>query len=354
MIPSTYMNPVYGVEEVNSVADYMSSGGWIMEHTKTREMEQLICDYTGARFAHMVPSATQGLVLASMLAELKPDEQFAVPAYTQAATANGGILMGAKPVIVDVDSETYTIDFEQIPDTVRVVFVASINGRLPADAYEQIRRLQARGCFVIEDAAQSLGSWIGNRHCGTIGDVGVFSFGAPKIITTGQGGCIVTDNQVLSERITAIKNFGRTVRAGEVYNVFGSNFKFTDLQAAFGCEQMRKLPSIAKHKKDIFQKYRQNLEFYCDFVNTNLSEVTPTYPEILVDNQTELVEILKRENIGCRTCYSSLSSQPYHSQFATPTPVADSIANRGIILPSQADLELSTVDEICRLIVSNV
>ena len=81
----------------------------------------------------MVPwfSATQGLVLASMLAELKPYEQFAVPAYTQAATANGGILMGAKPIIVDVDSETYTIDFEQIPDTVRVVFAALLMDACP-------------------------------------------------------------------------------------------------------------------------------------------------------------------------------------------------------------------------------
>lgn len=353
MIPNTYMNPVYGDEEVSGVTDYIQSGGWIMEHTKTREMEQMICDYTGARFAHMVPSATQGLVLASMLAGIKPGDSFAVPAYTQAATANGAIQLGGKPVIVDVDKETYTIDFCRIPEHCKTVFVTSINGRLPEFARLEIANLQARGVFVIEDAAQSLGSFKGDYHVGTLGDVGVFSFGAPKIITTGQGGCIVTNSEELSTHITALKNFGRTVRSGEVYNVFGSNFKFTDLQAAFGVEQMRKLPTVVAHKKAIYERYYANLNQHCEFVKTDISEVTPTYPEILVDNQTEIIERLTHNNIGCRTVYASLSSQPYHSKFATETPVADYIATRGIILPAQADLKLSTVDQICHTIVYN-
>ena len=353
MIPNTYMNPVYGDEEVTSVTDYISSGGWIMEHTKTREMEQMICDYTGARFAHMVPSATQGLVLASMLAGVKSGHSFAVPAYTQAATANGAIQLGGDPVIVDVDNDSYTIDFRKIPKNCKTVFVTSINGRLPEFARLEIANLQAKGVFVIEDAAQSLGSFRGKYHVGTLGDVGVFSFGAPKIITTGQGGCIVTNSEELSTHITALKNFGRTVRDGEVYNIFGSNFKFTDLQAAFGIEQMRKLPKIVAHKKAIYNRYYENLKTHCEFVNTNIDEVAPTYPEILVDNQTEIIKKLTRKKIGCRTVYASLSSQPYHSQFATETPVADNIARRGIILPAQADLDLLTVDKICHTIVSN-
>ena len=130
--PNSHMNPVYGEEEIESVTEYIASGGWIMEHTKTREMERMICDYTGAKYAHMVTSATTGLLVASMVADIKPNDRFVVSAYTQAATANGAILMGATPVIVDVDTSSYTIDFDNIPDdclidnNCRVVFVTSI------------------------------------------------------------------------------------------------------------------------------------------------------------------------------------------------------------------------------------
>lgn len=348
--PGSHMNPVYGQEEINSVTEYMNSGGWIMEHTKTREMEQMICDYTGAQYAHMVPSATAGLLIAAMLSDIKSHQAFAVPAYTQAATANGAILMGAKPHIIDVDSDTYTIDFDKITINCKLIFVTSINGRYPEYAQKYIEKLRGEGRFVVEDAAQALGSWHNNKHIGTMGDVGVFSFGAPKIITTGQGGCIVTNRKDLSDRIDAIKNFGRTVGVGEVYNIRGMNFKFTDLQAAFGVEQMRKLPAVVERKREIFALYQELLSDVAEFVDTDLTQATPTYPEILVDRRDELAEHLRNNNIGCRAVYYSLSSQPFHSKWASNTPVTDYIAKRGLQLPSQVNLTNDNVNEICNVI----
>lgn len=342
------MNPVYCVEERNSVKEYIDSGGWIMEHTKTRELEQMICDYTGANYAHMVPSATMGLLLCSMLSNIKPGEVFDCPAYTQAATANGSILMGATPNFIDVDPNTYTLNFSKVQN--RVVYVASINGRTPADYHHQIKQLQDSGHFVIEDAAQALGSWHRDQHIGTMGHVGVFSFGAPKIITTGQGGCIITNDVGISERIHAIKNFGRTVGVGEVYNVMGMNFKFTDLQASFGIEQMRKLPEIVERKKEIYELYWRELSDTVDFVPTNLLEVTPTYPEILVENRDELAEYLRSMHIGCRAVYDSLTAQPFHSKWTTATPTTDYIGARGLQLPAQADLLDYDIKEICQVI----
>ena len=348
--PNSHMNPVYGQEEIDSVTDYINSGGWIMEHTKTREMEQLICDYTGAKYAHMVTSATTGLLVASMVADIKQNERFAVSAYTQAATANGAILMGATPVIVDVDPESYTIDFDSIPDDCRVVFVTSINGRYSENAQKQIAKLRAEGRFVIEDSAQALGSWHKGKHIGTMGNLGIFSFGAPKIITTGQGGCIITDDEELSKQIVAIKNFGRTVAVGEVYNVMGMNFKFTDIQAAFGVEQMKKLPGIVERKKEIFNLYREYLSDVCEFVDTNLDDATPTYPEIIVNNRDDLAKYLRNNKIGCRAVYYSLCDQPYHSQWKTPTPNTDYIAERGIHLPGQSNLTREDVLSICEVV----
>ncbi len=349
LTPNSHMNPVYDTNEINAVTDYMNSGGWIMEHTKTREMEKMICEYTGAKHAHMVPSATMGLLLASMLADIQKDEHFNAPAYTQAATVNGGILMGGHPDICDVEPDAYTINWEFV--TQRVVFVASINGRTPATYAEDIERHRAVGHFIIEDAAQALGSWHGDRHIGTMGDVGVFSFGAPKIITTGQGGCIITNDKAISDRIHAIKNFGRTVGIGETYNIMGMNFKFTDLQASFGIEQMRKLPAVVKRKKEIYRLSRKYLYGVADFVTTDLNIVTPTYPEILINNRDELAEHLRQYGIGCRAVYSNLAKQPYHSsRWPRHAPVTESIGAKGLQLPAQADLLDYDIKEICNVI----
>lgn len=349
LTPNSHMNPVYCVEERYAVKRYINSGGWIMEHTKTREMEQMICDYTGAKHAHMVPSATMGLLLTSMLSDIQASEHFDCPAYTQAATANGAILMNAFPEFIDVDPTSYTIDFSRVKN--RVVYVASINGRTPTDYHNQIKQLKERGHFVIEDAAQALGSWHDKKHVGTMGHVGVFSFGAPKIITTGQGGCVITNDSQISERIHAIKNFGRTVGVGEVYNVMGMNFKFTDLQASFGIEQMCRLPQVVKRKKQIYKRYRDNLKKIVEFVDTDLKTCTPTYPEILVEDRDVLAEHLRRYNIGCRAVYDSLAKQPFHgSRWARHAPVTESIGARGLQLPAQADLMDYDIDEICEVI----
>ena len=348
--PNSHMNPVYGKQEIESVNDYMASGGWIMEHKKTRELEKMICEYTGTAYAHMVPSATMGLLIASMVAGIQHNEKFAVSAYTQAATANGPILLGGIPKIIDVDNKSYTILFDQIPEECRVVFVTSINGRYPDDARMQIQKLRKQGKFVIEDSAQALGSWSSGKHIGTMGDIGVFSFGAPKIITTGQGGCVITNNNDISKQVEAIKNFGRTVDLGEVYNIMGMNFKFTDLQAAFGVAQMKKLPSIIQHKKKIYKLYFDNLNDLCGFVQTDLEDVTPTYPEVLVDNRDDLARLLRQKGIGCRSVYQSLSQQPFHKKWHTPTPNTDFIARKGLHLPAQADLTEDDVLSICDIV----
>ena len=347
---NSHMNPYYGVPERDAVKEYIDSGGWIMEHTKTRELEERICAYTGATFAHMVPSCTMALLLISMIAKIRHGEEFIVPAYTQAATANGALLMGGVLNAVDVDDISYTLDFNLI-EKQRVIFIASINGRYPDDAGERILDLKAQGHFVVEDAAQALGSWHKGKHIGTYGHVGCFSFGAPKIITTGQGGCIITDDKTISKEIRAIKNFGRTVGIGETYNVMGLNFKFTDLQAAFGCRQMWRLPNVINAKKEIYNRYRKNLDEVVEFVYTDLTECTPTYPEILCYKRKELAEYLREHNIGTRAVYSSLTQQPFHSTLCNnATPITDYIAEAGLQLPGQANLSMEDVDDISLMV----
>jgi len=334
---NSYMNPVFGTEEIQAVGEYLSSGGWVTEFSATAEFESMLSKYIGVKYVHCVPNATMGLLIASMLADIKHNELFSASAYTQAATINGALLLGGKPDIVDTDCESYTIDLSNI--NTRVVFVTAINGRYSKDTVQKIKKLKDSGHFVIEDAAQALASFYNNQHIGTFGDVGVVSFGSPKIITTGQGGAIYTNNKDLSDRIHQIKNFGRIVRSGEVYDSFGLNFKFTDLQATFGIQQLKKLDKISKHKKFVFETYRTNLSDVAEFIDTDLSQTTPTYPEMLVDDSLNIHNKLKEKSIGTRTVYPSILEQPYHSRFKTKgLPNAEYIGSRGLILPSQFDL----------------
>ena len=167
--PNSHMNQD-AEEEVDSVTDYINSGG---DGTyKDRELNQRFVSWVPSM--HMVASATTGLLCASMVAKIQPGEKFAVSAYTQAATCNGAILMGGIPVIVDVDPISYCINFDKIPNDCRVIFVSAINGRYPKYVENRINSLREAGKIVIEDSAQALGSRTENDvHCGTMGDMGV-------------------------------------------------------------------------------------------------------------------------------------------------------------------------------------
>ena len=174
-------------------------------------------------------------------------------------------MIGVTPVLVDVEPETLCLSFELTknaitPKTKAIIFV-SANGRYPLAGIESFQALcRENGLVLIEDSAQSLGSLYPNKkHIGTIGTVGSFSFSAPKIISTGQGGALVTNEDGVADRLRKLKDFGRTGGGNDVHEVIGYNSKFTDIQAVLGIEQMKKLPWRVERKKEISKLYRDFL-----------------------------------------------------------------------------------------------
>src|SRR5262249_1301273 len=141
-----------------------------------------------------------------------PGDEVIVPDYTMIASANAVVLAGAKPVFVDIELDTLCLDLEltekAITCATRAIMLVSLNGRAP-DMDAIMALAQRHGLFVVEDAAQSLGSRWRGKHLGTFGVIGSFSFSAPKVITTGQGGALITDDPELFDRISKIKDFGR-------------------------------------------------------------------------------------------------------------------------------------------------
>jgi perosamine synthetase len=209
---------------------------------------------------------------------------------------------------------------------------------------------QRRGVRVIEDAAQALGSYVGSRHLGTLGDCGCFSFSSQKIVTTGQGGAVVTNDDQAYGTMRLLRDFGRTEGGSDRYSRVGWNLKFTDLQAVIGIEQLRRLPTLIEQKRQLFACYRELLDDLSEvsLPRTDLTQVTPWFIDVLVEAEVRdrLAEHLRQAGIGTRPCYPALHGEPAFRVDAS-FPVAQEVSARLLWLPSSLRLRRDDVARIC-------
>lgn len=339
------MAPAIGEEERRAVADYLASGGWLTEFEKTAEFERRIAEFTGAKNAVVVSSGTAALISMVSACGIGPGDEVLVPDLTMIATANAVLLAGARPVFVDIDPETLCIDLQAaeraITPHTRGLIVVSLNGRSP-DMAAARDLCDRRRILFLEDAAQSFGSLHKGRHLGTFGSAGVLSFSPLKVITTGQGGAVLTDDDDLAARVRRFKDFGRQSGGTDVHESIGYNFKFTDLQAVIGIEQMKKLPARLARKKQMFALYREQLGDVAEFVVTDLEEVSPWFMDVLLDRRDAVAARLRTGGIKTRPLYPPVHSQP---AYAAPGsfPGTEEASRRGLWLPSSVTL---TDDEV--------
>ena len=247
--------PSFGKEEADALHDYIMQGGWITEFRKTAELEKRLAEFINAEYCIMVNNGTISLSLLAMAAGISAGDEVLVPNYTMIATPNSLRLFGAKPVFVDVEPETLCMDIQKaetaLTERTKGIMLVTANGRYPKAGIDRFVDFSIKHNLVLlEDAAQSLGSFFPDgRHMGTVGAGGSFSFSMPKVISTGQGGCIVTNNNKLAERIRKMKDFGRDKGGLDIHDQLGWNFKFTDIQAVVGLCQMDKLQERLIRKK---------------------------------------------------------------------------------------------------------
>lgn len=349
------MKPCFDENERKAMNDYMLSDAWLMEFKKTREFEGMIADYTGADYCSIMPNGTLSLSVALLACGISKEDEVIVPDYTMVATPNSVELLGARAVFVDIERQTLCMDFEEMKAAVtpktKAVILVSINGRYPLKVKEIVQYCHERGIYVIEDAAQSLGSFYSGKHVGRYGDIGSFSFSVPKIITTGQGGALITDNEELFKKILLIRDFGREKSGEDHYLIKGWNFKFTDLQAVIGIEQMKKLPVRVERKRAMGKIYREHLQNIrgVELVETNLEETTPWFYDILCEGRDELKTFLRENNVGSREFYPPLHKEPAYGYMGS-YPVTEEIAKKGLWLPSWVELKDEQAIRVCKLI----
>lgn len=350
------MHPLFDEKEREALNEYMLNGGWVTEFKKTREFEQMIADFTGAKYCSVVSNGTVSLSIALMACGVGAGDEVIVPDYTMVATPNAAELIGAKAVFADINRENLCLDYRSMvsvtTNRTKAVILVSVNGRF-TDEIDKIKSFcDQNGIFLIEDSAQSLGSYYRGKHLGRYGIIGSFSFSAPKIITTGQGGALITDNPVLFEKIKRIRDFGRDEGGSDHYLIKGWNFKFTDIQAVIGIEQMKKLPKRIKKKKLLGTKYENELSGIkgVELIRTDLEQTSPWFFDILCENRDELMTYLRSKGVGTRPFYPALHLEPAYGYKALSFPVAETVAQKGLWLPSSIDLSDENIETICGFI----
>jgi len=351
------MEPWIGKEEKQALIEYLDSGAWLTEFKKTREFEQMICDYTGAKHCFAVNNGTISLTLAALACGVKAGNEVIVPNYTMIATPNSVKFFGAVPVFVDVEPETLCLDIDLVKEVInpstKAIMLVSANGRYPkSDIDSFVKLAEEKNLILIEDSAQSFGSFYPDgRHIGTVGKVGSFSFSTPKIITTGQGGAVITNDDEIAYKLERLKNFGRSGSGNDIHDTIGWNFKFTDLQAVIGIEQMKKLQSRVKRKKEILQLYREKLKDIrqVQFFEQDLENTTPWFIDVLVEKREKLITYMKEQNIGTRSMYPPINKQKAY-KIAGEYPVSNLVGEKGLWLPSSSKLKNQEIIRITEAI----
>ncbi len=347
------MRPWFGEEEKRALAEYMEEDGFLTEFRRTAAFEQAIADYTGARHCIVTNNGTVSLTLAALAAGIGAGDEVIVPDFTMIATPNSVQMIGARPVFVDVEPGTLCMDIDAaraaIGPRTRAIMLVTANGRYPEAGIEAFRRLCAeKGLILIEDSAQSLGSrYPDGTHMGLKGAVGSFSFSAPKIISTGQGGALITDDDTIARRLRRLKDFGRVRGGTDIHDEIGYNFKFTELQAVVGLEQMKKLPWRVERKREIYRRYRHNLADVPEvrFFDQDLEHTTPWFIDVMVEARERLQAHLEAAGIGTRVMYPPIHRQKAYDR-PGHFPVAEEVGRRGLWLPSAAQLTDAQIDRI--------
>ncbi len=309
------------------------------------------------RFAIAVSSGTAALHLALLAAGVGPEDEVIVPALTFVATANAVSYTGARAVFADVDPQTWTLDPEDVERRLtrrtRALVPVHLYGH-PADMDPLLGIARDRGLVVIEDAAEAHGARYKGRPVGGIGDAGCFSFYGNKIISTGEGGMLVSNDAKVAETAALLRDHAADRDARYFHRVIGFNYRLSNLQAAVGCAQLDDLEAILERKREIAREYASRL---AGVAGVSLPAEAPwaesvywMYSVLIEDRfgltRDAVMDALRARGIETRPFFVPLHRLPPYES-GEPRPVAEEIARGGVNLPSGPTLTDADIERVC-------
>jgi len=324
------------------------------------QFEEKFAEFCGAKYGVSTSNGTVALQLALVALGIGKGDEVIIPDLTFIATANVCVYVGAKPVFVDAEKETWNIDADKIEEKItektKAIIVVHLYGH-PCDMDKILEIAKKHKLKVIEDAAEAHGATYKGKSVGSIGDVGCFSFYGNKIITTGEGGMCTTNDKKLAERMAFLKDHGMDAKKRYWHPEIGFNFRMTNIQAAIGLAQLERADKIIAAK-------RKNAKLYAELLKdvdgvtlqpqAEWAETVYWLHSILVGDKfritrDELMKELKENNIDSRPFFYPMHELPPY-ETANDFPIATELSRQGMNLPSSTKLSEEDIKRICAVI----
>ena len=364
------MRPEMGDDEITLVADTIRSG-WITQGPRVRELEAEFCTRVGAAHAIAVSNCTTALHLALLVLEIGPGDEVIVPPHSYIATANAVLYCGAKPVFADIDPATLNLDPEKVgaaitPRTKAIMAVHQV-GR-PADLAALSALAKKHGVALLEDAACAAGSEYQGNPVGANrwSSLVCFSFHPRKIISTGDGGIITTDRADFAAKLRLLRQHGMSVNdlqrhgsktvVNEEYTVLGYNYRLTDVQAAIGLAQLRRVPALVARRREIAARYDAafaglpNVAIYREPADARWNQQTYLIrlAGATVASRDAFMQRLLDEGIASRRGIMSIHREPaYTSRFGAQSfPESESASDQCVCLPLYTQMTDAEIDRV--------
>jgi len=347
--------PFIGAREKELVLDALDSG-WVSSIGKyIDEFEAGFARYCGTEFALAVSNGTTGLHLALATLGLGPGDEVIIPDLTFVATANAVAYTGATPILADIDPDTLCIDPASVKSLISARTKAIIPVHLyghPADMDALTEIADAHGLDIIEDAAEAHGAEYKGRRVGGIGKCGVFSFYGNKVITTGEGGMLTTNDRQFYERARRLRDHAMSPQRRYFHEERGFNYRITNLQAALGVAQLERIGDFLDRRTEIMNWYNAEIAA-TDSVRLNRVKnwAKSAFWMICLEvdwldeaRRDGLMQALRGRGIDTRPYFCTMSSMPMYQQ--APLPVAARKAQIGLNLPSYYELTKPQVQRI--------
>lgn len=361
--------PLIGGRELEYVTDAIKTGWISSSGGYVDKFERAFADYLGVQHAVTTTSGTTALHLALVAAGIGPGDEVIIPAFTMIATATAVCQTGAKPVLVDADPASWNLDpadvARKVTPRTKAVLPVHIYGH-SCDMDALTKAVAPHKPLIIEDAAEAIGSEYRGKRCGSLGDMSCFSFFANKLITTGEGGMVATNDADLAGKLRYFKNlaFPRTGPRRYFHEDLGFNYRMPNLLAAFGLGQLEKVDTYLAARRTNAERYNARLKGQRGITTPPELDYTLNsywmYSILIEDDfgltRDEVVSALAAAKIETRTFFISMHRQPALARYGVDVsgqyPVTDELSRKGLYLPSGSGLTEQQIERVTSTLLS--